>query len=52
MTTTTSAQSHTCRDGLLVASVDLNMCRQVKDKWCLRVRIWINLFKNFKHAFY
>ena len=29
---------HTChRDGLLVAAVDLNLCRQVKDKWCLRV---------------
>ena len=29
---------NTChRDGLLVAAVDLNLCRQVKDKWCLRV---------------
>ena len=27
------------RDGLLVASVDLNMCRQIKDKWCFRVSI-------------
>ena len=33
----------TCvRDGLLVASVDLNMCRQIKDKWCFRVRSLFN----------
>ena len=25
------------RDGLLVAEMDLNLCRQVKDKWCFRV---------------
>ena len=25
------------RDGLLVTKVDLNLCRQIKDKWCLRV---------------
>ena len=25
------------RDGLLVTEMDLNLCRQVKDKWCLRV---------------
>ena len=25
------------RDGLLVTQVDLNLCRQIKDKWCLRV---------------
>ena len=25
------------RDGLLVTRVDLNLCRQIKDKWCLRV---------------
>ena len=32
---------HVVRDGLLVASVDLNMCRQIKDKWCFRVRsLW------------
>ena len=31
----------TChRDGLLVAAVDLNLCRQVKDKWCLRVGVY------------
>lgn len=24
-------------DGLLVTEVDLNMCRQVKDKWCFQV---------------
>ena len=27
------------RDGLLVTLVDLNLCRQIKDKWCLRVRM-------------
>jgi beta-ureidopropionase len=25
------------RDGLLLAKVDLNLCRQIKDKWCLRM---------------
>jgi len=32
------------RDGLLVASVDLNMCRQVKDKWCLRMTQRLDLY--------
>ena len=27
------------RDGLLVAEMDLNLCRQVKDKWCFQVCI-------------
>ena len=27
------------RDGLLVTRVDLNLCRQIKDKWCLRVSV-------------
>ena len=27
------------RDGLLLTKVDLNLCRQIKDKWCLRVRM-------------
>ena len=25
------------RDGLLVAEIDLNLCRQMKDKWCFKV---------------
>lgn len=25
-------------DGLLVAELDLNLCRQVRDKWGFRVR--------------
>lgn len=25
------------RDGLLLADIDLNLCRQIKDKWCFRV---------------
>jgi beta-ureidopropionase len=31
-------------DGLLVAKIDLNLCRQIKDKWMLRVSQFINLF--------
>ena len=27
------------KDGLLLAQVDLNLCRQVKDKWGLRVGV-------------
>ena len=27
------------RDGLLVAEMDLNLCRQVKDRWGFRVSI-------------
>ena len=30
------------RDGLLVTVVDLNLCRQIKDKWCFRVRSLCN----------
>ena len=26
------------QDGLLVTELDLNLCRQVKDKWCFQVR--------------
>ena len=29
------------RDGLLVAEMDLNLCRQVKDRWGFRVSIVI-----------
>jgi len=32
------------RDGLLVASVDLNMCRQIKDKWCFRMTQRLDLY--------
>ena len=28
--------SRTC-DGLMIAEMDLNLCRQIKDRWCLRV---------------
>ena len=27
------------KDGLLLVEVDLNLCRQIKDKWCFRVGI-------------
>ena len=26
------------KDGLLLVEVDLNLCRQIKGKWCFRVR--------------
>jgi len=32
------------RDGLLVTSVDLNLCRQIKDKWCLRMTQRLELY--------
>ena len=36
-------------DGLLVTEVDLNLCRQVKDKWCFQVRVWLKkTFLNWK----
>lgn len=32
------------RDGLLVADLDLNLCRQVKDKWCFRMTQRLDLY--------
>jgi len=32
------------RDGLLVTVVDLNLCRQIKDKWCLRMTQRLELY--------
>jgi len=32
------------RDGLLVTRVDLNLCRQIKDKWCLRMTQRLDLY--------
>ena len=29
------------RDGLLISEMDLNLCRQIKDKWCLRVCLYM-----------
>jgi len=32
------------KDGLLLVEVDLNLCRQVKDKWCLRMTQRLDLY--------
>lgn len=32
------------RDGLLVTEVDLNLCRQVKDKWGFRMTQRLDLY--------
>jgi len=32
------------QDGLLVVEVDLNLCRQVKDKWCLRMTQRLDMY--------
>lgn len=32
------------RDGLLVAEVDLNLCRQVKDAWCFRMTQRLDMY--------
>lgn len=32
------------RDGLLIASMDLNLCRQVKDKWGFRMTQRLDLY--------
>lgn len=33
-------------DGLLVTEVDLNMCRQVKDKWCFQMTSRLDMYAN------
>jgi len=39
------------RDGLLLAQVDLNLCRQIKDKWCLRMTQRLDLYaESFSRA--
>jgi hypothetical protein len=35
------------RDGLLIAQLDLNLCRQIKDKWGFRVSPGANIVKRF-----
>jgi len=32
------------RDGLLIVQVDLNLCRQIKDKWCFRMTQRLDLY--------
>jgi len=34
------------RDGLLIVSVDLNLCRQIKDKWCFRMTQRLDLYAS------
>ena len=50
---TTNSRPYFCqglsriRDGLLVTELDLNLCRQVKDKWCFQVIIFfLSLISN------
>lgn len=39
------------RDGLLLTQVDLNLCRQIKDKWCLRMTQRLDLYaESFTRA--
>jgi len=32
------------KDGLLIVQVDLNLCRQIKDKWCFRMTQRLDLY--------
>jgi len=34
------------RDGLLIVQVDLNLCRQIKDKWCFRMTQRLDLYAD------
>jgi len=34
------------REGLLVTDMDLNLCRQVRDRWCLRMNQRLELYAN------
>lgn len=36
-----------CRDGLLVAKLDLNLCQQLKDKWGFRMTSRIDMYADF-----
>jgi len=39
------------RDGLLLTQVDLNLCRQIKDKWCLRMTQRLDMYaESFTRA--
>jgi len=39
------------RDGLLLTKVDLNLCRQIKDKWCLRMTQRLDMYaESFARA--
>jgi len=34
------------RDGLLVTELDLNLCRQVKDKWCFQMNQRLDMYQH------
>merc|ERR1719219_1593571 len=34
------------RDGLLVTELDLNLCRQVKDKWCFQMCQRLDMYRD------
>lgn len=36
-----------CRDGLLVAKLDLNLCRQLQDKWGFRLTARYDMYADF-----
>lgn len=36
-----------CRDGLLVAKLDLNLCQQLKDKWGFRLTARYEMYADF-----
>ena len=46
----TPALSRT-RDGLLVSECDLNLCRQVKDSWCLAMTSRFELYADFLNRY-
>ena len=39
------------RDGLLIADCDLNLCRQVKDKWCLRMTARYDMYAKLLNKY-
>mmetsp|Transcript_20915 Transcript_20915/g.53600 ORF Transcript_20915/g.53600 Transcript_20915/m.53600 type:complete len:391 (-) Transcript_20915:518-1690(-) len=40
-----------CRDGLLMADVDLNLCRQVKDKWGFRMTARYDMYRDLFNCY-
>ena len=36
-----------CRDGLMVAEMDLNLCQQVRDKWGFRMTARYDMYAEF-----
>jgi len=40
------------RDGLLVTELDLNLCRQVKDKWCFQMCQRLDMYRDELNALF